>query len=733
MAKDLIFEIGSEELPAGFIPTALSGLERYFEKTFKDKRLGFKELRTLGTPRRLAVIVSGLEERQGDIKVEQKGPSTKAAYDADGNPTKALEGFARSQGLSVSELKTVSTDKGDYLYAIKDLKGEATSKLLPEILKNAVASLNFKKAMRWGDHDISFARPLHWLLAVNGKSVVRFEYGHLKSGGVTFGHRFPTSGKHGKPGNATKSIKVDSPEAYIKALEAGSVIVDQNRRSEIISKGIKDAAAKAGALVLPDEGLLKEVVNLVEFPLVIMGSFDEEFLELPDEVIIGAMREHQRYFSVIGKDSVLRPHFITVANTPVKDTAIVREGNERVLRARLNDAKFYFDKDVSSPLSEKVSELKGVIFQAKLGTSYEKVERFTELALFIGGRVGFSEAMGEDDSLDIFLEGYLDKVAKLDKESPEYNKYVLGRGAMLAKADLVSGVVGEFPKLQGVMGAEYARREGEELAVSEAIVEHYMPIAAAGELPTSDAGSIISIADKLDTIAGCFSVGLVPTGAADPYALRRSALGIISIIISKDYELTLKSLVDKALGLLGNKPTRSIPEVEADIMEFFKERLRRQLLSKGLSFDAIDAVLSTEWANISDSVKRIEAIEKFKGHEACEHLTMAFKRVSNILRSVDANLLVACEMDVKLFEEESEKRLHKIILDIAPEVESYREAGDYENAFTALASIKDAIDEFFDKVMVMADDEAIKKNRLMLLKTVSEIYSSMADLSKLSS
>jgi len=545
MAKDLIFELGSEELPASFIKPALAALASSLQKGFKEGGLGYGQMRTLGTPRRLTVIVEGLEEKEPDRRVEARGPSVKAAYDKDGNPTRALEGFARGSGVAPEDLTTVKDGKGEYLYAVKEVKGRKTAELLPELLRGMISALSFPKSMRWADYDMTFARPLHWILAVYGGKTVSFNHGHIESGNATFGHRFIARG-------AGKAIKIKTVGDYLDKLKDNQVIADIDERRMVILDGIAREAEAAGGMVLEDKRLVEEVVNLVEYPVVIRGSFEEEYLELPPQIIINAMREHQRYFSVQSKDGAqsktgcrvakdgygLLPAFITVANTRVKDEAVVRSGNERVLRARLSDAKFYFDKDIATPLTDKVEALKSVVFQAKLGSSYEKVERFTRLALYIGRYIEWCDALDDTSCLSDFLK---DKQAGTGKALLSHQ---LGRAAILAKADLVSGVVGE-----------------EEVAT--AIGEHYLPSSAGGKLPESTEGAIISIADKLDTIAGCFGVGLIPTGAADPYALRRAALGIIRIVLDKDWSLALDGLVTKAVSLVGDKLTKDAGETKA--------------------------------------------------------------------------------------------------------------------------------------------------------------------------
>ena len=721
MAKDLLFEIGTEEIPAAVAPRALAALEGFLRKGLESRKLSFKAIRTLGTPRRLTLIVEGLDEKQADAVIEVKGPQLKAAYDASGKPTGALLGFAKSQGIDINAIKSVKTDKGEYVAATKELKGEETAKILPEVITSALSQEFLPKSMRWGSYDISFSRPIHWLLLIFGGKPVELSYGHLKSSDVTYGHRFLSD---------KSPIKVSSIDSYVDSLRKASVIPDPAERKGIIAEGIERSAKEVGGTVVPDEGLLEEVAFLVEYPVVLRGSFDKEFLDLPRDIVVNAMREHQRYFSIVDKNGALLPYFITIANTLARDMDVVRKGNERVLRARLNDAKFYYEQDIRKPLTERVEALKGVVFQAKLGTSYEKVERFARLALSIGAMTGFSRAAEpEEKPSDYLTESF--NPANYDPKNADpalYAKFVVGRAAMLAKADLTSGVVGEFPKLQGTMGSVYAKKSGERIEVSVAIYEHYLPTASGGSLPASIPGAIVSIADKTDTIAGCFGVGLIPTGAQDPYALRRQSLGVIAIILDKNLNLPIDALVDEAVRLVGPRLTRKASEVRTDVIEFFKERLRNQLLSQGLSHDSIDAVLSAPWFDLPDAVKRIKALEGFKANPDCARLVTAFKRVSNILKNVEPGHGAP---DEALFKEPQEAELWKASSEVAPVMEEKRRKGDYEAAFEALAAIKDRIDAFFDKVMVMADDAAIRENRLRLLNSVRSLYFEIADLSKL--
>lgn len=715
MSSDLVFEVGTEELPAAFVPMALRSIEANLKKSLEEAGVSWGAMRTLGTPRRLAVIIEELIEKQPDRVQEIKGPSIKVAYTEDGKPSKALEGFLRSQGLKLAELETRAVGKGEYVFAEKKVKGRKTKDVLPEMLSAALRRIPFPKAMRWGERDTEFARPMHWIAAVYGGKTLKVSYGHVKSRDVTYGHRFH---KNRKP------IKVTTPGMYVADLKAANVVVDPLEREALIKEGIEKEAARVKGRVVEDAGLLKEVTHLVEYPVVIMGSFDEEFLKLPREVVVSAMREHQRYFSVEDKKGNLKTYFITVANTPVKDKDVVRKGNERVLRARLNDARFYFEKDVLVELTERVKELKGVVFQSRLGTSYEKVERFTRLALFLGEKTGFSSA----------FKGSIEDILKSEKtpggiDGKELKSHYLGRAAVLSKADLVSGMVGEFPSLQGVMGREYALMSGEATEVSEAILEHYMPLAAGAKTPSSMIGALVSIADKLDTMAGCFGVGLIPTGAADPYALRRGALGIIAIIRDRELTLDISEMVEEAVGLVGAKLTREATVVSAEVTNFIMERLRRQLLSEGIGFDAVDAAFSVESPlfDILDTIKRVRALESFKSHAAAESLTAAFKRVSNILKGQD----VSGDVDEALLTDEAERVLFSAVTKAGPKIATQRRTGEYVEALEELASIRDSIDRFFDDVMVMVEDKALSKNRLKLLLKVRGLYADIAELSKL--
>lgn len=686
MAKDLFLEIGCEEIPAGFVPKAMADLELLIKKEFDSARIEYGEIVTLGTPRRLVLAVKGVAERQPDAELTAMGPAKAHAFDADGNPTKAAQGFARGQGIDVSQLKIVNTEKGEYLAAVKSEIGRETAELLPELLPRLIGNIPFKKSMRWADFDVRFARPIHWIVALFDGKVVPFSFGNIESGSASRGHRFM----------ANTSFPVRDLAHYLEECERHFVIPDPNKRKEIIRAEIDRVAKQAKGNVLPDEALLEQVSYLVEYPSAVHGTFSPDFLVVPREVLITSMREHQRYFSLVDDEGKLLPGFITINNTITEDPQVVVKGNERVLRARLSDARFFFDEDHKVRLESRVESLKSVVYQAKLGTSYEKMERFRELGKRLAQRL-----------------------------NPAVEKQV-ERAATLCKADLVSGMVGEFPEVQGIMGREYALHDGEEPAVANAIAEHYLPTQAGGELPASDIGAFVSLADKMDTICGCFSVGLIPTGSADPYALRRSALGIINIILDKGYREPLSGFVKASLDLLAAKATRPIAEVQKDVLDFFRGRFVN-LMADRFPSDAVEAVVSVSFDDLVEAAAKIEALAGFRNRDDFGPLAVAFKRVCNIVKDgVDA------PVSAELFQEEAEGGLHQALNQVTGKVSGALEKADYLAALTEIATLKPAVDLFFEKVMVMAEDERVRQNRLALLTAIARLFGRLADFSRLS-
>jgi glycyl-tRNA synthetase beta chain len=512
MNHELLFEIGTEEIPAGFLSKAVVDMEEIIRKSLAEKRIAARGIRCLATPRRLVLTIADLAPKQEDQTIEKLGPAKKAAFDENGKPTKAAEGFARSQGLDVSELQILVTEKGEYLGARKTIAGQPTALLLPDILKSFMLAIPFRKSMRWASYDLKFARPVHWLLAIYEGEVVPLKIEDIDSGNVSFGHRFMSPA----------SFAVTGFEDYLAKARENCVIVDPEERRKRILQEAQKAAADVGGKLFYSEDLLETISYIVEYPVILRGHFDENFLRLPKEVLTTTMISHQKYFPIVNPGGELLPYFIAVSNTQARDLSVVASGNERVLRARLADASFFFEEDKKVPLEDRVESLKKVVFHTLLGTSHKKVIRFRKLA---------------------------GKIASALKVKPSVKKNV-DRAAFLAKADLESLMVGEFSELQGIMGREYALLAGEDPAVANAIYEHYLPIAAGGDLPKTDEGAIVSIADKMDTIVGFFGVGMPPTGTADPYALRRQALGIINIILSRHYHLSLNFLIDESLTLL---------------------------------------------------------------------------------------------------------------------------------------------------------------------------------------
>ena len=682
-------EIGGEEIPAGYIEPALEAMKLNMKQFFEQHRIEFGSFQTSGTPRRLVLVVDKVAVSQSPSVQEIVGPPYSVAFDNSGSPTKAAEGFARSQNVSIDELKIKETPKGKYVYVVKEEKGLPTKDLLEKFLPDFIAHIPFPKSMRWGSQTVTFARPIHWIVALLGDDVLSFNYGELKSGRDSFGHRFMKPDK----------IRVPSDfEEYKQILRDHFVILDIDERKELIRKGVRELATRVGGAVVEDEDLLGEVANLVEYVYPLMGKFDDVYLELPPEVPITVMKEHQRYFAVTDSRGNLLPYFITISNTVPRKPELVVEGNERVIRARLEDARFYYEEDKKVPLDKRAEELKSVVFHSRLGTSWEKVERFTKVAEWIAGKLGFS-----DDDMRKLL-----------------------RAAHLCKADLVTGMVGEFPELQGTMGKAYAIQQGEDPEVAEAIYEHYLPDRAGGPVPQGMIGAVLSIADKIDTIVGCFGVGLIPTGTADPFALRRQTLGIIRIILEKGLNLSVGDLIDVAIPGLKKWITEPEDVVRKGVHNFFKGRLQHYIeTSYGYPTDLVDAVISVGSDNPVDILGRVEALGQFRERADFEALATAFKRVVNIIKEPEQTL-----PQTDLFEEPAEKELWDAVVKSRDKFDEAINSGNYLAALELLSTLKPNIDKFFDSVLVMAKDESIKRNRLALLPQIKNMFDRIADFKK---
>ncbi len=687
MGKDLLFEIGTEELPARFINPALQELERLAKEEFEVLGLSFKEIKTLGTPRRLTLYVCELAEYQPDRVEEIIGPPKKVAFDKDGRPTKALEGFAKKQGVSITELRIKQTQKGPYVYVEKRIPGKETKELLLEVLPRLIIRASFPKSMRWSNYKIRFARPIRWLLAIYDGEPVQFEIAGVISGNLTYGHRFMRS----------EPIEVKDIETYVQGLRKAFVIVEPEKRLACTLDEISRAASSCGGFILEDQDLLEENANLVEFPYAILGSFEEKFLAIPRPVLITAMREHQRYFAVVDAEGRLLPKFVAVNNTKPDDPSLVIAGHERVLKARLEDAKFYFERDKKIALADRVKELSQVGYHARLGSIYDKVKRLEALASWLTRRL---------------------KPKKMD---------IVCRAAWLCKADLVTEIVQEFPSLQGQMGKEYALLSGESEEVAQAIYEHYLPIRADGQLPKSIPGAILAMADKIDTICAFFAIEERPSGASDPYGLRRAAYGFINIVLDKKFVISLKAMIEEALRLLKGFLVHPLEELLPEILAFIGRRLEGELVSRGFANDLVQAVMAVGFDDLADTYRRLEALKRIRESRDFPALAIGFKRVMNMVKKVSQDL----PFDETILIEDEEKMLWQSYLETKEGVSPLIEAGRYAEALQQFLKLKQPIDCFFDKVFVMVEDQILRENRLALLQRIAKLFLRIADLSYL--
>ncbi|HET97438.1 MAG TPA: glycine--tRNA ligase subunit beta [Desulfurivibrio alkaliphilus] len=684
--QELLFEIGSEEIPAGYITPALTALREGLARGLSERNLTFGEIRSAATPRRLTVSVANLARRQPDRVEEVLGPPKKAAYDAQGQPTKAATGFAAGRGIGVEQLQIKKTPKGEYLMAVIERPGRDTPALLAELLPELVLSLPFPKSMHWGTGRTLFARPLRWLLAVYDHTPLTFNLDDLRAGEQTWGHRFM----------APQPLTATSFSQYLESLRQARVLADPEERRQAVLAEIEQAAAAHGGRILPDPELVETVVNLVESPFAICGSFAERFLALPHEVLITSMREHQKYFAVTDQKGKLLPRFVAVNNTRVRDAKLAARGHQRVLRARLEDALFFFNEDQQRPLAQLARQLHGIIFQAKLGTLAEKSARVAELA------------------------------AELAQQFAPDQAETVARAAILCKADLLTGMVGEFPSLQGAIGRDYARRQGEPAAVAEAIYSHYLPMRAGDRLPADPAGAILGIADRLDTLAGCFGIGLKVTGAADPFGLRRQAVGLIHLIQGHKIALPLLPWLSRALALYGDRLSEQPEEAAARLLEFIRGRFANDLTGRGLPGEAVEAVLSVDFHELNDCRARIEALVAVGTQPAFPLLAAAFKRVNNIIKDNRDHAI-----DPELLSEEAERELARALDRAEAEAAPLLAAGNYHQALLVILRMKEPVDRFFDQVMVMAEEPPLRRNRLALLTAVARLFLRVGDFSKM--
>ena len=682
MAKDLLFEIGAEEIPAGFMPNILGQLKTLAETKLNDAHLPFESIATYGTPRRLALIVKGLADTSAEISERHKGPSASIAYDADGNATKAAIGFARGKGLDVSDLVV----EDGYIYAETKTAGVPAKDIVTDMLPQLITGLNFPKSMHWGNLDAKFVRPVRWLVALLDEEVIPVEFATVKSGNVTRGHRFL----------GADEITIKNAASYVDTLKENFVMVDQDARRELISKQLHDIAASKNASIVWDDDLLEEINYLVEWPTALCGGFEESYLALPDAAIITPMKDHQRYFPLVDQDGKLLPMFLTVRNGSDHSIEVVQAGNERVLRARLDDAKFFFNEDRKKPLIDRQDGLTKIVFQEGLGNLADKTERLLTL-----GRV-FSE----------------------ECELHEDARVVLERATELAKTDLTTGMVTEFTELQGVMGKEYALLDGESPEVAEAIFEQYLPRFAGDVLPQTEAGKVLSIIDKIDNIVATFSRGLIPTGSQDPYALRRQTIGILNILLNSEWNISLRPIIVESMNLL-NVPTDKQDELLGQVEEFITLRLKNIFLDREVPHHVIDLLLSNNELSVADAEGLVKALLANRIDENVE-LVQAFTRMYNLVKDVTYT-----GVDESLLKEDAERALYEAATKASEASIDAWDKNDYDAVVAVPATLVPVINKFFEDVMVMDKDEAIKANRLQLVRLAYSVMAIIGDISAL--
>lgn len=682
MAKDLLFEIGAEEIPAGFMPNILGQLKQLAETKLNDAHLPFESIATYGTPRRLALIVKGLADTSAEISERHKGPSASIAYDADGNATKAAIGFARGKGLDVADLVV----EDGYIYAETKTAGVSTKNIVTDMLPQLITGLNFPKSMHWGNLDAKFVRPVRWLVALLDEEVIPVEFATVKSGNVTRGHRFL----------GADEITIKNASSYVDTLKENFVMVDQDARRELISKQLHDMAASKNASIVWDDDLLEEINYLVEWPTALCGGFEESYLALPDAAIITPMKDHQRYFPLVDQEGKLLPMFLTVRNGSDHSIEVVQAGNERVLRARLDDAKFFFNEDRKKPLIDRQDGLTKIVFQEGLGNLADKTERLLKL-----GRV-FGEECGLHEDAAVVLE----------------------RATELAKTDLTTGMVTEFTELQGVMGKEYALLDGESEEVAEAIFEQYLPRFAGDVLPQTEAGKVLSIIDKVDNIVATFSRGLIPTGSQDPYALRRQTIGILNILLGSEWNISLRPIFKASMELL-NVPAEKQDELLGQVEEFFTLRLKNIFLDREVPHHVIDLLLSNNELSVADAEGLVNALLANRIDENVE-LVQAYTRMYNLVKNVEYT-----GVNSDLLKEDAEKALFEAASKASEASLAAWEANDYAAVVAVPATLVPAINKFFEDVMVMDKDEAIKANRLQLVRLAYSVMAIIGDISAL--
>ena len=684
MAQDLLLEIGVEEMPSAYMPGAVRDLQELAQQLLGDARLEWKELKVYATPRRLVLYVKQLAEQQRDAVIENRGPKKQMAFDEQGNPTKACQGFARGQGVNVEDLQVKEVNGIEYVFAVKKLTGQATLQVLPELLTGLITSIPFPKSMRWGYYHLRFARPIRWLVALFGDQVIPIEIENLKGGRTTWGHRFL----------APEPLTVANPDDYMRQLESNYVVLDQQARREMIWKQVQEAAAEAGGTPMENPDLLEEINYLVEYPTAFTGRFSESYLQVPPEVLTTTMINNQRYFPIYDESGRLMPAFAAVRNGNRDHLDNVRAGNERVLRARLEDALFFWNEDNKKPLEAFNQGLADVLFQERLGTLERKVQRLEAIALYLCRETGWGK--------------------------PELVK----RAAQLSKADLLSSMVYEFPELQGIMGRYYAQNSGEDPQVAQAIFEHYLPRFAGDQLPQSEVGTVLSLAEKIHNLMGCFCIGIKPTGSQDPYALRRQALGLVHIIMEHRLNIDLQQVFREAYRQFTEvKPDVDEETAVGELLEFVLQRMKGVLAEQKFSYDVIDSVMAKSTVYLLDIYNRAQIVQELKKSPLFEDFMVVFNRSHNLSKKWQQTTVLA-----DVLQDDSEKELYQQLTAVQSRLSAPL---DYHQLIKDLADLRPYVDRFFESVMVMVEDEKLKENRLSLLRSIAGLCQQVADFSKI--
>jgi len=691
--NNVVLEIGTEEIPAQYMENALKELNRLAKKYLEESRIKYKEIKVYGTPRRLILFIFQIKEKQEDIFQKIKGPAYSISYNKDSLPQKPALKFAQSQGINVKDLIVEDTEKGKYIFAPKSITGQPTSDLLSQIFPKTIKGMQFPKSMRWGERSLRFIRPIRWILALYGKEIIKFNLNGLDSENITYGHRLL----------APQKIKVSSTQEYFKKLEKNYVIVDPKIRENIVRTDIKQIIKEISGEKIINEKQLKEIIYLVEYPNAILGKYDKKYLELPKDVLTVVMEKHQKYFPVFKNKDELLPLFIVIINNSKKHASKIKEGNENVLKARLEDAKFFYQEDQKILLEKRVDKLKNVIFQENLGSLFDKTKRLELLCDYISEGLRVEQKVKKD----------------------------LLRSAHLCKADLVTEMVKEFPELQGIMGKEYAVLSGERKEVTEAIFEHYLPRFSGDRLPETESGMILGIADKVDSIIGCFVMGIAPTGSQDPYGLRRQSRGKIAIILKNNLQISLKDIIRKSLSLYKESDSVQLKidenKVVSQILNFLKQRLKNIFLEEGIRYDVIDAVLAVDSdGDVVDIKNRINAIEELYNQTIFRKILKSSNRVLNLSKNNEEN-----EIDQSLLKEKAELNLYHNYESIYPRTKEFIFNKEYKKIFKLLEDLCGPVDEFFDQVLVMDKDNDIRKNRIALIKKIGILFNQVADLSKI--